>query len=72
MAVFIDLWSYLLTTKLRCLQKNNIGHTKLQDEGLVQESIAATANTIPYILTSRPKSMGMSNKMVLIYNDIKV
>ena len=27
MVVFIVLWSYLLTTKLRCLQKNNIGHT---------------------------------------------
>ena len=26
MDVFIVLWSYLLTTKLRCLQKNNIGH----------------------------------------------
>ena len=28
MAVFIVLWPYLLTTKLMCLQKNNIGHTK--------------------------------------------
>ena len=28
MAVFIVLLPYLLTTKLRCLQKNNIGHTK--------------------------------------------
>ena len=28
MAIFIVLWPYLLTTKLRCLQKNNIGHTK--------------------------------------------
>ena len=28
MAVFIVLWPYLLTTKLRCLQKNNIVHTK--------------------------------------------
>ena len=28
MSVFIVLWPYLLTTKLRCLQKNNIGHTK--------------------------------------------
>ena len=27
MAIFVVLWSYLLTTKLRCLQKNNIGHT---------------------------------------------
>ena len=27
MAIFIVLWPYLLTTKLRCLQKNNIGHT---------------------------------------------
>ena len=25
---FILLWPYLLTTKLRCLQKNYIGHTK--------------------------------------------
>ena len=30
MAVFIVLWPYLLTTKLRCLQKNNIGHTIMQ------------------------------------------
>ena len=28
MAVFIVLWPYLLHTKLRCLQENNIGHTK--------------------------------------------
>ena len=28
MAVLIVLWLYLLTTKLRCLQKNNIEHTK--------------------------------------------
>ena len=26
-AIFIVLWSYLVTTKLRSLQKNNIGHT---------------------------------------------
>ena len=24
---YVVLWPYLLTTKLRCLQKNNIGHT---------------------------------------------
>ena len=29
MAFFVVLWSYLLTTKLSCLQKNNFGHTKL-------------------------------------------
>ena len=28
MAVFVVLWPYLLITKLRCLQKNNTGHTK--------------------------------------------
>ena len=28
MVIFIVLWPYLLATKLRCLQKNNIGHTK--------------------------------------------
>ena len=28
MVIFIVLWPYLLTTKLRCLQKNNIGHTR--------------------------------------------
>ena len=28
MTFFLVLWPYLLTTKLRCLQKNNIGHTK--------------------------------------------
>ena len=27
MVIFIVLWPYLLTAKLRCLQKNNIGHT---------------------------------------------
>ena len=27
MAIFIVLWSCLLTTKLSCLQKNNFGHT---------------------------------------------
>ena len=29
MAVFIVLWPYLLTTKLRCLQRNNSGHSKM-------------------------------------------
>ena len=28
MAILVVLWSYLLSTKLRCLQKNNFGHTK--------------------------------------------
>ena len=28
MAIFVVHWSYLLTTKLSCLQKNNFGHTK--------------------------------------------
>ena len=28
MAIFVVLWSYLLTTKLSCLQKNNFGDTK--------------------------------------------
>ena len=27
MAFFIVSWPYLLTTKLRCLQKNKFGHT---------------------------------------------
>ena len=27
MDVFLVLWPYLLTTKIRCLQKNDIGHT---------------------------------------------
>ena len=30
MAIFIALWPYLVTTKLRCLQKNNIGHTMVK------------------------------------------
>ena len=29
MAIFVALWSYLLTTKLSCLQKNNFRHGKL-------------------------------------------
>ena len=29
MAIFIVLWPYLSTRKLRCLQKNNIGHTTI-------------------------------------------
>ena len=29
MAIFVVLWSCLLTTKLSCLQKNNFGHTKV-------------------------------------------
>ena len=29
MTVFIVLWPYLLTVKLRCLQKNNIEHTRV-------------------------------------------
>ena len=35
MAVFVFLWPYLSTTKLRCLQKNNIGHTNLQRDLLL-------------------------------------
>ena len=31
MAVFIVLLPYLLTTKLRCMYKNNTGHTNLHD-----------------------------------------
>ena len=27
MAIFLVLWSYLSATNLRCLQKNNFGHT---------------------------------------------
>ena len=30
-AVFIVLWPHLLTTKLRCLLKNNFGHTNQAD-----------------------------------------
>ena len=30
MALFIVFWPYLLITKLRCLQKNNFGHTKVE------------------------------------------
>ena len=44
MAIFIVLWPYLLTTKLRCLQKNNMGHTNLSDRTKHSE----TKNT-PYI-----------------------
>ena len=29
MIVFIFIWPYLLTTKLRCLQKNTFGHTNV-------------------------------------------
>ena len=32
LAIFIVLWPYLLTDKLRCLQKNNIGHTNVSVE----------------------------------------
>ena len=31
MVLFIILWPFLSTTKLRCWQKNNIGHTKGHD-----------------------------------------
>ena len=40
MAVFIVLWPYLSTTKLRCLKKNNIGHTNTQTYGFVLTSTA--------------------------------
>ena len=33
MVIFVVLWSYLLTTKLSCLQKNNFGHT---NEGAIE------------------------------------
>ena len=32
MGIFVVLWSYLLTTKLSFLQKNNFGHTNLDVE----------------------------------------
>ena len=43
MAIFVILWSYLLTTKLSCLQKNNFGHT---NQGTLekQESICPYCN----------------------------
>ena len=43
MAVFIVLWPYILTAKLRCLQKSNIGHTIL---GVVMTIFAMTHLTL--------------------------
>ena len=39
MVIFIVLWPYLLTTLLRCLQKNNIGHTV--EGGAIDEAAEA-------------------------------
>ena len=36
MAIFVVLWSYLLTIKLGCLQKNKFGHT---NEGVAQHNV---------------------------------
>ena len=50
MAIFIVLWLYLLTTKLRCLQKNNIGHTNnlaLKDTVFEYFSGCSWSGTLP-------------------------
>ena len=55
MAIFIVLWPYLLTTKLRCLQKKNIGHTI---EGIDRDKFPLELKTLPRALTA----IGGSNK----------
>ena len=40
MAIFVVLWSYLSTTKLSCLQKNNFGHTISGTSSAVSETEA--------------------------------
>ena len=53
MAVFIVLWSYLLTTKLRCLQKKNIGHTnvpsKPSSRRIAKQLCAAEFTTLDFL-----------------------
>ena len=40
MAVFIVLWPYFLTTKLRGLQKNNVEHTITSMTSLLTHTVA--------------------------------
>ena len=48
MAVFILLWPYLLTTKLRCFQKNNIGYIKMEDlKGILISFVLTHVGTKP-------------------------
>ena len=53
MAIFVVLWSYLLTTKLNCLQKNNFGHTNIYTPALSWTiSIIQFFNTLGFICFS--------------------
>ena len=45
MAILVVLWSYLLTTKLSCLQKNNIGHTNV-DADVNKKSASGSKTTV--------------------------
>ena len=75
MAIFIVIWPYLLTTKLRCLQKNNIGHTKkgtliLQEKPQVIEN--GSKPSLIYLLNSYNQMNDATKKEFLnLYNRFK-
>ena len=58
MAVFIVLWPYLLTIKLRCLKKNNIGHTKQQQGSSLMEA---------FLIVASIDSFGSSHFLLEVY-----
>ena len=59
MAIFIVLWPYLLTVKLRCLQKNNIGHTNLGVFlGNFDNCVTLVTLYVKYVFTFQPDDVG--------------
>ena len=58
MAIFIVLWPYLLTTKLRCLQKSNIGHTNMD---------TAKQNKLGSRYVGNAKFVSLTQKIVYVW-----
>jgi len=74
MAIFIVLWPCLWATKLRCLQKNNIGHTKdlgyfLALVHLIPSLPGLCRNRVYGVCCSLPKRPKNRFKPVLVNGD---
>ena len=62
MLVFIVLWPYLLTTKLRCLHKNKIGHTSAH---YLAQSVRDCTQTQIYVLKQIQFSRDLNRRYFL-------
>ena len=63
MAIFIVLWPYLLTTKLRCLQKNNIGHTKQRALVLENQTVSVVVRGSGWFVIIVSRAVGRSENL---------